>query len=75
MTGVADGQVEDDAKEFAFVVVGDAALGAAIVAVALEPGAEAGLFRGLREVGGIASYLDANGAAGPRWGGRATTAS
>ena len=50
MAGVAHGQIEHDAEQFAFVVVRDAAFGPAVVCVAFEPSIEAGVFRRLRQM-------------------------
>ena len=52
VAGVAHREIEHHAQQFAFVVVGDAALGTAVVAVALEPGIEARFLGRLREVRG-----------------------
>lgn len=54
MTGIAHREVEHDTEQLALVVIGNAALGTAVVAIALKPGIEAGLFGGLREVRGAA---------------------
>src|ERR1035438_6045026 len=48
--GLAHLKVQHHTEQFAFVVVGDAALGMAVIAVALEPGIEAGFLRRLCEV-------------------------
>jgi hypothetical protein len=52
VAGIAHGEVEHHPEQFAFVVVRDAALGAAVVSVALEPSVETGFFGRLREVRG-----------------------
>src|ERR1700732_3030770 len=51
VAGLAHSQVEQDAEQVTFVVVGDAASRQAIVLVLLEPSIEAGFFRWLSKGG------------------------
>jgi hypothetical protein len=50
VAGIADCKVKHHAQQFTFVVVRNAALGAAVVAVAFEPCIETGFLRRLREM-------------------------
>jgi hypothetical protein len=52
VTRIADRQIEHEAEEFSLVVIGNAALGAAVVVKSLKPRAKAGVFGGLRQVCG-----------------------